>query len=115
MAYNVSDPIMQYVCGNPACQKITPDARKCGGCRLESYCSAECQKAHWPVHKQKCLPLQDEPGNLKSDPRALISRWKMKHDADKFYLMQLVLAELPAPTAKWETHLVVFFLENFEP
>ena len=39
----------------------------------------------------------------------------MKHDADKFYLMQLVLAVFPAPTARWETHLVVFFLEQPEP
>lgn len=26
----------------------------CGACRLTSYCSKECQKAHWSLHKQDC-------------------------------------------------------------
>lgn len=29
-------------------------ARACGGCSVPSYCSKECQKAHWPVHKGSC-------------------------------------------------------------
>ncbi|KIK50307.1 hypothetical protein GYMLUDRAFT_253092 [Collybiopsis luxurians FD-317 M1] len=28
--------------------------RKCSGCRIETYCSAECQRKAWPRHKAKC-------------------------------------------------------------
>ncbi|KAJ7847011.1 hypothetical protein B0H14DRAFT_2770772 [Mycena olivaceomarginata] len=28
--------------------------RRCGKCRLLSYCSKECQKKHWPEHKPMC-------------------------------------------------------------
>ena len=48
------------LCANPACS--LPDRqveRKkmlcCTGCRkMTYYCSADCQKAHWPVHKKEC-------------------------------------------------------------
>ncbi|GBE88075.1 hypothetical protein SCP_1203040 [Sparassis crispa] len=33
----------------------------CGGCRLVSYCSKECQKTHWHIHKQDCKD------NIRSD------------------------------------------------
>eukprot|EP01083_Nonionella_stella_P084253 233178_1 len=29
-------------------------SRKCGGCRLVSYCSKKCQKCHWETHKPDC-------------------------------------------------------------
>lgn len=30
---------------------------KCGRCKGVRYCGPECQKAHWPVHKQECKRL----------------------------------------------------------
>lgn len=29
-------------------------AGQCGKCGMVSYCSAGCQKNHWPIHKQEC-------------------------------------------------------------
>jgi len=29
-------------------------ARACSGCSATSYCRPECQKAHWPIHKESC-------------------------------------------------------------
>jgi len=29
----------------------------CGSCKQAKYCSAECQKAHWKVHKEHCKQI----------------------------------------------------------
>lgn len=40
------------LCANPGCEN--PGKHLCSGCGGEIYCSRECQKAHWAVHKQTC-------------------------------------------------------------
>lgn len=37
-----------------ACGKGSSDMQACGGCLRVRYCSRECQKAHWKVHKPTC-------------------------------------------------------------
>ena len=39
-------------CSNPECTKDGP--RPCSRCRVASYCTPECQKAHWKAHKPSC-------------------------------------------------------------
>lgn len=40
-----------------------PEALKqCSGCRTLNYCSPECQKAHWPMHKVICKELAKVKG-----------------------------------------------------
>lgn len=36
---------------------------KCGGCGIPSYCSVECQKAHWLEHKVVCQAIQSKSVN----------------------------------------------------
>lgn len=37
------------------CMKILePPLLRCGKCRKAAYCSRECQKVHWSVHKKEC-------------------------------------------------------------
>jgi len=31
-------------------------SQKCSRCRTVYYCSQECQRQHWPIHKQNCKP-----------------------------------------------------------
>ncbi|CAI7658005.1 unnamed protein product [Penicillium glandicola] len=40
---------------NSPCPNKTSKANSaCGGCYLVVYCSKECQKEHWPTHKEDC-------------------------------------------------------------
>jgi len=36
-------------------EKKTSGMKRCGGCRTNYYCSAECQAKDWPRHKKKCV------------------------------------------------------------
>lgn len=30
----------------------------CGRCRRSAYCGVSCQRAHWPEHREQCIPIQ---------------------------------------------------------
>lgn len=36
----------------------TDNLRTCGGCKLLNFCSVDCQKAYWSVHKKECKLLE---------------------------------------------------------
>lgn len=40
------------LCGN--CYKYIPDPKRCSRCKKKWYCSRECQKSDWPIHKSIC-------------------------------------------------------------
>lgn len=47
-------------CSNPMCDKrdepapATPKFKLCSRCKVERYCSVECQRLHWAEHKHQC-------------------------------------------------------------
>ena len=44
-----------------ACNEIKDctSLMRCGGCRVVQYCSENCQRADWPIHKDQCKTLRD--------------------------------------------------------
>jgi hypothetical protein len=39
-----------------------PKLLRCARCRIAEYCSKECQKKHWEVHKYVCVEAVDTTG-----------------------------------------------------
>ena len=36
------------------CRCLTIETSRCSRCRILRYCSSECQREHYPIHKNKC-------------------------------------------------------------
>lgn len=50
------------VCAN--CRKISRDFKSCMNCnKLTYYCSKNCQKENWKIHKKLCIKLSDQVNN----------------------------------------------------
>jgi len=48
-------------CSNPECsQAQNGHLSECSACRQTRYCSKDCQKAHWPAHKDLCKATRKE-------------------------------------------------------
>jgi hypothetical protein len=46
-------------CGNPSCNKIETKVKeylKCSRCKMIAFCSRECQRETWTIHKKICIP-----------------------------------------------------------
>ncbi|KAJ7662102.1 hypothetical protein DFH06DRAFT_1471686 [Mycena polygramma] len=44
-------------CSNPSCSDThTNPKKKCANCHIAQYCSRECQRNHWQVHRGVCGP-----------------------------------------------------------
>lgn len=45
-------------CGAAEAKTASGKLLRCGRCKAVSFCSADCQKAHWPTHKSECKPAE---------------------------------------------------------
>lgn len=59
-------------CGKPSCNKKIKIIKKCSGCLIQSYCSTECQKDDWKIHKIIC-PYLKQNDNLPMDKVTIVS------------------------------------------
>jgi hypothetical protein len=48
-----------YTCCNPNCNEMSNTMKKCQQCKKARYCSRECQKADWSVHRMRCINHDD--------------------------------------------------------
>jgi hypothetical protein len=64
-----NDPLR--VCGNARDRCKNPANSLCSNCRLDKYCSQECQKTSWPLHKKLCRSHSKVPVHevVSSDPK----------------------------------------------
>ncbi|KAK6045255.1 MYND finger [Cooperia oncophora] len=60
-----------------ACLKDGADLKKCKGCQIFYYCSAECQKKDWPLHRNECSACKKHNGVSNEDVR-LVMRLAVK-------------------------------------
>lgn len=66
-AFNIPDGPGR-LCGNDTvCSQ--PGKSRCVRCKVDRYCSRDCQKAAWPTHKENCVPFSAEPTNTIVDPQ----------------------------------------------
>lgn len=61
-------------CSKPQSELSNP-LKFCAKCHTQSYCSRDCQKEHWKVHKRTCgkVPAEPTPGSLSNPPKEEIS------------------------------------------
>jgi len=48
-----------------ACSTLDKKTLFCSRCKVARYCSPDCQRAHWPTHKQTCQQLAEWKANQK--------------------------------------------------
>ena len=55
----------------------TEDLLLCSRCRCAYFCSASCQRAYWPFHKEWCRQNDFADAAEKTEPK--FARWMRKH------------------------------------
>lgn len=66
-AFNIPDGEGR-LCGNDTVCSNAGKSR-CIKCKVDRYCSRDCQKAAWPTHKENCVAFSPEPTNTIIDPQ----------------------------------------------
>jgi hypothetical protein len=62
-------PLPAPACYRPGCAHASP--RMCARCGAASYCSRECQVAHWPTHRARCTSTVAHNANI----TAILKQW----------------------------------------
>ena len=73
---------MPFLCAKmppaPKCSGITCSAvalHECARCHSVAYCSADCQRADWPLHKPHCRAPSAEAQSLVAAVQSILGKW----------------------------------------
>jgi hypothetical protein len=47
------------ICAQCGFNLTSTSGKKCSRCNTAYYCSRECQKKHWKMHKKECTPCKE--------------------------------------------------------
>ena len=61
LSLSVKDMRKEIECDQ--CEKSDP-SKRCSRCHLTYYCSVDCQKLHWKIHKVDCTPVDEMKNKL---------------------------------------------------
>ena len=65
-------------CHAVQCGALT--TKECGACNTVFYCSKECQKKDWPLHKESCKGIQCLSHTIEQVKEMLAAKDKCCHD-----------------------------------
>ncbi|KAH7323529.1 hypothetical protein BKA65DRAFT_435441 [Rhexocercosporidium sp. MPI-PUGE-AT-0058] len=92
------------------CQKPCGE-KKCNACKCTYYCSPECQKIDWPLHKTRCKFLQNYPPTSGPNTISCVKMHSLhnRYEAAEISSEHAVFKTKPLPvTAKFGYPLVMF-------
>lgn len=110
-----------YTCGNPLCAHDfanlgPPKHLFCSKCKIEPYCSRECQVVHWKIHKKLCKVVADLAESQAHGPALIEYEKKCRKAFDRWnkYNAQLIqVIELYSLENKFKDHICDIKLEYF--
>ena len=70
------------LCSGPSCGKAA--VSECARCHAAAYCSADCQKADWPLHLKHCKPPSAQAQSLASALQSILAKWALQRTFVRF-------------------------------
>lgn len=61
-----------------SCGSLAEAMQRCSRCKLATYCSTECQYAHWKAHKPSCAQIIEDKSQINTNQKRefrLFSQW----------------------------------------
>ena len=98
------------VCQN--CFLAAASLQVCGKCKVCHYCSADCQRAHWPQHKSICSVLANQHANRDRETPETDTRSSAAIECDyvawkrKYVSNLITVASLMLPKTADETNVI---------